>query len=110
MHKFIRTAIFSLSMITLQGCHVVTGDETVMQYSRDARITAAVKSKFVKSDEVPTGKIHVETEKGVVQLSGFVSNVEQKARAEQLASSVKGVRSVRNNIVAEHYRLNEKNN
>jgi len=44
------------------------------------------------------GGVNVETFKGTVQLSGFVTAREQKSRAGDLARSVAGVREVANNI------------
>jgi len=44
-------------------------------------------------------KISVETHKGQVLLSGFVSDASLKAQAEELVSGVEGVKSVKNAIV-----------
>ena len=44
------------------------------------------------------GGVNVETFKGTVQLSGFVTAREQKSRAADLARNVPGVREVANNI------------
>jgi hyperosmotically inducible periplasmic protein len=64
----------------------------------DTTITTKVKAAFVKDPVVKAMDVKVETFKGAVQLSGFVDSAEQKARAEQIAASVQGVASVRNNI------------
>jgi hyperosmotically inducible protein len=44
-------------------------------------------------------EIKVETYKGEVQLSGFVSSQEEADRAVELARGVKGVTSVKNNMI-----------
>jgi hyperosmotically inducible protein len=41
----------------------------------------------------------VETHKGEVLISGFVSEAALKSKAEQLVASVEGVKSVKNAIV-----------
>jgi hyperosmotically inducible protein len=41
----------------------------------------------------------VETYKGVVQLSGFVNNQQAVDKAVQIARSVKGVTSVKNDLI-----------
>jgi hyperosmotically inducible protein len=64
----------------------------------DATITTKVKAAFVKDPVVKAMDVKVETFKGAVQLSGFVDNAEQKARAEQIAATIQGVGSVRNNL------------
>jgi osmotically-inducible protein OsmY len=40
----------------------------------------------------------VETFNGTVQLSGFVSSIDQKNRAGDIAGKVEGAKEVRNNI------------
>ncbi|MCK9605359.1 MAG: BON domain-containing protein [Methylomonas sp.] len=45
-----------------------------------------------------SGRINVETFKGVVQLSGFVGAQADIDRAIQVTRSVKGVNSVKNNM------------
>jgi osmotically-inducible protein OsmY len=44
-------------------------------------------------------EISVETMQDVVQLSGFVDSSLSKAKAGEIASNIKGVRQVRNNLV-----------
>jgi hyperosmotically inducible periplasmic protein len=44
-------------------------------------------------------QIGVETMQDVVQLSGFVDSAQTKARAGEVARSVKGVREVKNDLV-----------
>jgi osmotically-inducible protein OsmY len=43
-------------------------------------------------------RIEVETTNQVVTLTGIVSSADQKAKAEQLARQVSGVKSVQNNL------------
>jgi osmotically-inducible protein OsmY len=43
-------------------------------------------------------EINVGTQKGVVQLTGFVDSTAMKARAGELARSVDGVKDVRNDL------------
>jgi hyperosmotically inducible protein len=65
----------------------------------DSSITAKVKAALVKTHDVPGFKVNVKTTAGVVLLSGFVENEQQALRAEEIAASVKGVRSVKSNLV-----------
>jgi hypothetical protein len=44
------------------------------------------------------GEIDVETREGIVQLSGFVSSADDVAAAAAVARTVKGVKSVRNDL------------
>ncbi len=90
-------ALAGLTVVT-SGCAVMRNQETVGAYVDDASITTAVKAKFVEDKTVDAGAISVETLNGTVQLSGFAKSATEKARAEQLARGVKGVREVRNSL------------
>ena len=62
-------------------------------------ITSAVKAKFLTADGVPSMGISVETNDGVVQLTGNVDTKEEATRAEQVAKDVDDVKSVKNDLV-----------
>ncbi|MFP5505577.1 MAG: BON domain-containing protein [Gammaproteobacteria bacterium] len=68
------------------------------KYVDDAWITAKVKALLVKDDGVKGLEVKVETYKGNVQLSGWVSNSTQIAQAERIARGVEGVKDVRNDL------------
>jgi osmotically-inducible protein OsmY len=48
------------------------------------------------ADDLKDSTINVDVENGVVTLSGSVDNAEQRAKAETIAKSVEGVKSVKN--------------
>lgn len=64
----------------------------------DAAITAAVSTGLAKDPDLSAIKIDVDTKGGVVKLSGPAPTAAAKARAEDIAKSVKGVSSVDNNL------------
>lgn len=64
----------------------------------DTVITTKVKADLFKEPELSAMAIHVETEKGVVMLSGFVDSKADAEKAERLAKSVEGVTSVKSAI------------
>ena len=80
------------------GCTATATRQSTGEYIDDTAVTARVKSAFVTDESVKAFDVQVETFRGVVQLSGFVDNQNQKIRAEQIARSTNGVRDVRNNI------------
>ena len=84
---------------TLPGCSVFRHQETAGQYVDDASITAKVKSKFAEDKTVSAMAIKVETFDGLVTLSGAAKSMEEKSKAEELARSVAGVKSVKNAII-----------
>jgi osmotically-inducible protein OsmY len=64
----------------------------------DSVITTKVKADIFKEPELKSMAIHVETEKGVVMLSGFVDSKADADKAVRLAKSVEGVASVKSAI------------
>ncbi|HEY0062513.1 MAG TPA: BON domain-containing protein [Telluria sp.] len=64
----------------------------------DSVITTKVKADLFKEPELSAMAIHVETEKGVVMLSGFVDTKADAEKAVRLAKSVEGVSQVKSAI------------
>lgn len=91
-------ATSATALVTLQGCAVVRGQESVGAYVDDATITTQVKARFVDNKDVDAGAIKVETLNGTVMLSGFAKNATERATAESIARNVNGVKSVKNEI------------
>ena len=90
--------ISAVALLTVSGCAVVRGQETVGAYVDDATITTQVKARLLEDPNVAGTSISVETLNGVVMLSGFAKNATEKATAESIARKVNGVKSVRNEI------------
>lgn len=65
----------------------------------EAAITAKIKAEYAKDKTVSAMKIHVDTDKGgVVKLTGNAKSKEEAAKAVEIAKSVHGVTSVKNEI------------
>lgn len=64
----------------------------------DTAITTKVKAGLVKEPDLESLGIHVETEKGVVMLSGFVNSKTEADKAVKVAKNVDGVSNVRSAI------------
>lgn len=73
--------------------------QSVSGYAGDVATTSEIKAKLLADDIVPSRSIKVETNNGVVQLSGTVKTQAQSARAESIASAIDGVKSVKNTLV-----------
>lgn len=89
-------AVFALTLM-LGGCQAMTG-RTAGQNLDDTNITAAVKAKLAQDKLSTLTRIDVDTTGGVVALNGTVESAQQRARAEQLARDVGGVKRVINNL------------
>ncbi|MFN3880927.1 MAG: BON domain-containing protein [Nitrincola lacisaponensis] len=75
------------------------GERSFGELVEDASITAAVKSKLLWSTYTDGMDSEVSTHRGVVTLTGIAESNEEKALAETLALSTRGVRSVDNQLV-----------
>ncbi|CAN5708818.1 BON domain-containing protein [soil metagenome] len=99
----LRTTLASIvaaaALITASGCAVTRDQSTVGAYIDDAAITTSVKAKFVEDKDVAASSIKVETLNGTVLLSGFAKNSLEKSQAERIASNVKGVKTVKNEVL-----------
>jgi osmotically-inducible protein OsmY len=73
--------------------------ESPQAYVDDAVITAKVKAAVLEDASLKSAEINVETYKGIVQLSGFVRSRADINRAVQVARGVKGVASVKNDMI-----------
>ena len=92
-------ALTAATLFTAVGCAVTRGQETVGAYVDDAAITTSVKARFVDNSSVDAASIKVETLNGMVLLSGFAKNINERSTAESIARKVSGVKSVKNDIV-----------
>ncbi len=89
-------ALLALSLFLNAGCS--RDDRTAGQTVDDVAITTKVKASFAQDPGVKATDVKVTTRLGVVQLSGWADSEAEKARAEQLAKAVAGVKSVENQI------------
>jgi hyperosmotically inducible protein len=83
----------------LVACASTSKQSSTGEYVDDSVITTKVKSLLVEDDFLKSFQIGVETYKGIVQLSGFVNSRQAVDKAGQIASSVKGVQSVKNDLI-----------
>jgi hyperosmotically inducible protein len=82
----------------LIGCASTSKSESTGQYVDDTAITAKVKTAIFEQPTLKSAEINVETFKGIVQLSGFVSSQAAANTAVATAQGVKGVTSVKNDM------------
>jgi hyperosmotically inducible periplasmic protein len=81
----------------MTGCQALTG-ETLGQNIDDGTLTSYVKTKLASDKLVSLSRVGVETNNGIVYLTGEVETAEQRSRIGSLASEVKGVKKVVNNL------------
>ena len=84
-------------MFVLNGCQAMTG-ETAGQNIDDGTLTTYVKTQLAGERLNTLSRVGVETNNGIVYLTGEVETAEQKSRSGSLAFEVKGVKQVVNNL------------
>lgn len=92
------TTLFAASLIFVTGCASTPKSESTGEYIADSVITAKVKASIFNEPTIKASEINVETYKGDVQLSGFVADPRDAAKAVEIARGVKGVTSVKNDV------------
>ena len=95
----IHCLVILMLIATLAACASTRTHESAGEYIDDSVITTKVKTLLGTDDFLKSFQITVETFKGTVQLSGFVNSQKAVDRADELARSVKGVVSVKNNLI-----------
>jgi osmotically-inducible protein OsmY len=85
-------------MATALGCASTAKQEGTGEYVDDTVITGKVKAAIFNEPTLKSAEINVETFKGVVQLSGFVSSPAAERTAVAVAGKVGGVKSVKNDM------------
>ena len=100
MTQFARISVLvaAVALTTLSGCASTHRQESTGQYVDDAAITGKVKAAIFNEPSLKSAEINVETFKGRVQLSGFVSSRANIERALAVAQGVSGVASVANDM------------
>ena len=87
-----------LAAASLIGCASTPKSEGTGEYVDDTVITTKVKAAILNEPSLKSAEINVETFKGVVQLSGFVSSPAAESKAVEVARTVGGVKSVKNDM------------
>ena len=84
-------------LLLIAGCQAMTG-ETAGQNIDDSTLTTSVKTSLAGERINTLTRVGVETNNGVVVLTGEVETAQEKSRAGTVASQVKGVKRVINNL------------
>jgi len=96
--KYLSAAVLAVTLLTSVGCASTSKQEGTGEYVDDSVITTKVKAAILGDAALKSAEINVETFKGVVQLSGFVSSQAAVDRAVVVTRGVKGVVSVKNDM------------
>ena len=92
------TLVSVILLASLLGCEGTSTKEGSGEYFDDTVITSKVKAAIFDEPSLKSAQVNVETFKGTVQLSGFVNSRADINKATEVARSVPGVTSVRNDM------------
>jgi len=95
----IQFLVLLMLIATFAACASTSTRESSGEYVDDAVITTKVKSLLAADDFLKSFQIGVETYQGTVQLSGFVNSQKAVDKAVEIVRSVKGVKSIKNNLI-----------
>ena len=96
--KTLTTLFSALVLMATLGCASTRTHEGTGEYVDDSVITTKVKAAIFNEPGLKVSEVQVETFKGIVQLSGFVSSRADIKDAVRVASAVNGVKSVTNDM------------
>lgn len=96
--KFLSALFLSVILMSFLGCASTAKQEGTGEYIDDSVITTKVKAAILNEPGLKVAEINVETFKGIVQLSGFVSSKADASKAVEVTRGVKGVKSVKDDM------------
>jgi osmotically-inducible protein OsmY len=96
--KYLSALFLAITLVSVVGCASTSKQAGTGEYIDDSVITTKVKAAIFNEPTLKATEINVETFKGEVQLSGFVSSQASMNKAVEVARSVKGVKSVKNDM------------
>jgi osmotically-inducible protein OsmY len=99
LHRFMKFLACVVLVTSFMGCASTRTTEGTGEYVDDSAITTKVKTAILGESDLKVMQINVETFKGVVQLSGFVDSQKSATKAVEVARRVKGVVSVKNDLI-----------
>ena len=98
-HRILSFLVCIALVTAFLGCASTPKREGTGEYLDDSAITTKVKAAIFNDPSLKVFQITVETFKGEVQLSGFVDSSQSVSKAGEVARGVKGVKSVKNNLI-----------
>jgi hyperosmotically inducible protein len=96
--NYFSALLMILTLLFFTGCAATSTQESTGEYIDDSVITTKAKAAIFNDPDLKSAEINVETFRGVVQLSGFVSSRAGIDRAVAVVRGINGVQSVRNDM------------
>ncbi|AKJ41829.1 BON domain-containing protein [Pragia fontium] len=97
-NRYIGASLMALVLVAMLGCAPTPKHEGTGEYFDDTLITTKVKAAIFNEPSLKSSEINVETFKGNVQLSGFVSSRDSIYKAIDVTSKINGVKAIRDDM------------
>lgn len=98
IRKYIPILLMSAVVFAIVACAATEKREGTGEYIDDSVITTKVKAAILNTPTLKVAEINVETFKGIVQLSGFVTSRQAADQAIEIARGIGGVKSVKDDM------------
>jgi len=98
LKRSVSSVFLAFTLVTMFGCAATATRESTGEYVDDAVITAKVKAAILDQPYLKSFDIHVATFNGTVYLWGVVASQSTINEAAEVAGSVAGVKSVKNDM------------
>jgi osmotically-inducible protein OsmY len=98
-NRFVSLAAAMGTVALLGVARPVIAGESAGDYMDDTAISTKIKASLIKDQELKGFDIHVDTDHGIVHLTGTVDTSVQKADAVRIAKTTSNVKDVVNDIV-----------
>jgi osmotically-inducible protein OsmY len=95
---YLSALFLAAALVITPGCATTEKSQTAGEYVDDSVISSKINALLLNEPGLTAREINVDTHDGVVQLSGFVSRRIESEKAASIARSVRGVKSVINDI------------
>jgi osmotically-inducible protein OsmY len=90
--------IASIVLVSALGYASTSNREGTGVYVDDTVVTTKVKAAIFNEPTLKSAEVNVETFKGVVQLTGFVTSLDARSTAVRVTRDVPGVKSVKDDM------------
>jgi osmotically-inducible protein OsmY len=98
LNSVIPAFMLALALLSATGCASTPKSEGTGEYVDDSVITTKVKAQLFDEPNLKSMQISVESFKGIVMLSGFLTSQADINRAVEIARQTTGVKSVKNEM------------
>lgn len=96
--QYLSLVFLALTLVAMTGCTVASGQKSAGEALDDTIVTTRVKTALIEDSDIRAGEINVQTYKGEVQLTGFVSSRAAADKAVRITRGIEGVRAVHNDM------------